>query len=804
MTSEVMTAARDHLVVLLNEQKELLQALLIEEGLLHSRTEDGKERVLDKEHAEEIVEVLDGERAKAERLEITLAVAGTVKAGKSTAVNAIIGTEALPNRARPMTALPTVIRHEPGRYEPNLSVNNAAALDKLAERIAGKLQDNDLLEVVRTTHGLDMKELIEDLANDGGPAIGARYEGRECVFEALRRINDLLRLGRHEAIGEELAVEEYDELHEMPALDVHFRCLADTAQQAGSVALVDLPGFNEARLREHLTKVLKEQLKKASAILVVLDYTQPNTEASEELEILLDAVKRMMQDRIFVLVNKFDQHTSNDPDEAEIKTQISAELMDGAVDREHVYPVSARYAYLASRVLEALDRQGRLPPPEDEPWVDDFRQDAFGRDKGKLDDPDQVRKAADALWADSGFEPLLSDVIVAAQRRAATLALRAPLDKLKEFGDRIGDYLETTSRALTANIKKLQTTINNINEDMETIRKAKEEFALSQRDILDGVQEKIEKKTGEAKRMVETEFDDLFSQEIAKISKSSKRKSRNRRHTTTENKLWSMVSSNGLDARQRKAQEIHDRLLAKGRLEYEDEQEYKDTLKQLRQIYAGIAKNVLGEYFSDIQQLLNEEEIQLSGKVAETLGEISNTLKARMSNIGIEVTMEIPSINLDKKSIRPGSLQFSGHKKRRVESGEMITSEFWDSVDLFDWFGLGKEYYEEEVEYYVITRKRTVQDLKKAMSSALRHFEKMIKGDIGLWAEECETKIDELRTSMDEYNQSLIDGQKQRYQSRKRLEEVIASAQRMKKKSEDGRSNIRNFEETAGEILGIG
>lgn len=56
---------------------------------------------------------LNNELRKVTRLEMVLAIVGTMKAGKSTTINAIVGTEVLPNRNRPMTALPTLIRHTP-------------------------------------------------------------------------------------------------------------------------------------------------------------------------------------------------------------------------------------------------------------------------------------------------------------------------------------------------------------------------------------------------------------------------------------------------------------------------------------------------------------------------------------------------------------------------------------------------------------------------------------------------------------------------------------------------------------------
>lgn len=64
--------------------------------------------------------MLNNELRKITRLEMVLAIVGTMKAGKSTTINAIVGTEVLPNRNRPMTALPTLIRHTPGQKEPVL------------------------------------------------------------------------------------------------------------------------------------------------------------------------------------------------------------------------------------------------------------------------------------------------------------------------------------------------------------------------------------------------------------------------------------------------------------------------------------------------------------------------------------------------------------------------------------------------------------------------------------------------------------------------------------------------------------
>ena len=773
-----MAAARDNIVVLLREQKDLLQALLHEEGLLHSR-DDGKGRVLDTERAKEIVEVLEGEEAKAARLEITLAVAGTVKAGKSTAINAIIGTEALPNRARPMTALPTVIRHELGRFEPRLTVNIAAALDDLAEKVAGKLRDKDCLAEVRAAHAVDMGELIDDLAKGRRTTIDAHYEGRDQVFETLGRINDLLRLGRHAAIGVTLAVEAYDDLHEMPSLDVHFRCLANSVQASGSLALLDLPGFNEARLSEQLTDVLEEQLEKASAILVVLDYTQLNTEASEELEMLLDAVSGMMANRIFVLVNKFDQHTSRDPDETDTKKHISTETMAGKVDSKHVYPVSARFAYLANRALEELNRDCSLPLPDDEPWIDDFRLVAFGRDKTKLDDPSAVRIAAEALWADSGFETMLNDVVVTARGRAAALAIRSALEKLKAYGDRIENHLNILDGSLTADEQDLENIINRINKDIETIEGEKDEFTSSQHGIVARIERNIEEKLEDANRIIDGRFEDLFNEEVEKIVEGKKSKNKN-------NKPDALIG------------------LKDGQLIYYDVVSYNEATRQLRLIYAELANDLLNEFLIVIQAMVLEDIGKWRKNLVEKLEKISNKVQDKMSQAGFEVRAAVPRIQLDSSAVEAGSVRFSRHKRTKVKSGVMVTNRFWNEIDPFDWFGFGKEEFKYTEAYYVINRDQVVDELKKAMNRALRDFQESVEQDMLIWREDCEREADELRTSLDEYNQSLIDRKRQRSEDKTRLEQIVSRARRIKQKSIDNRANVQDFESATRKIVDFG
>ncbi len=55
--------------------------------------------------------------------------------------------------------------------------------------------------------------------------------------------------------------------------------------------------------------MMRDQLQKASAVLAVMDYTQMNSKADEEVRKELNAIADVSVGRLFVLVNKFDEKT---------------------------------------------------------------------------------------------------------------------------------------------------------------------------------------------------------------------------------------------------------------------------------------------------------------------------------------------------------------------------------------------------------------------------------------------------------------------------------------------------------------
>ena len=808
----LMTAAQNEAGRLLREQREFLLALERAEGLLHSR-EQSKKRLLDKERVAEIVEVLDEEAGKISRFEVTLAVAGTVNAGKSTVINAIVGTEVLPNRARPMTALPTVIRHKRNLLEPRLTVNNASALDGMAREIAEKLRDGDCLEEVRNAHDVDMKALIEDLAAGRPSAIGERHHGRDGVFGALGRINDLLRLGRHEAVGVELPMEEYDELHEMPSLDVRFRCLADAAPASGTLALLDLPGFNEARMSEHLTEVLEEQLEKASAILLILDYTQPNTEASEELEILIDAVSGMMADRIFVLVNKFDQSGANDAykDEDVLRKHIAADTMKGRVQPGHVFPVSAQHAYLASRALDNLDRHGGLPSPEDEAWVSDFAKLLFPLDPetGPFD-PNRAKEAAVTLWSKSKFDAPLKDVVAAAQNQAATLALQSALGKLKDYGDDIENHLNLSIESLTAEIKKLQNIILGMENSINSIEESKNLFKSLAKEAKHEIMSKIRKELAVVKTRIKNDFEKEFEKQLQGLSEQLKSKlTENNRGFTLHNfpgirRLHNFPGIRRKLVHQEKVEYV-ERLIGelrqKGEFEYENEDKYEGVKEIVSGVYSNIAEQIVRDAISSVQTVADSEIEGMENGLTNLLGETRSKARCALEDTGIEVNLSVPDVELDRKAVKVSNVRLSGSK--RTKQGRLytiITNDFLNFIDIGDWFGFGKVEVRSLEEHYVINRGQMIQMLQRGLARTSEELSRYVTDMIENWKAEVDRRFDGERDVLERYNQILMDGICQRENDHELANRIVVSARQLQKRFEHDRAMVRAFEEAVEEL----
>lgn len=337
----------------------LLRQMVDEPDVLSdSKNENGL--LFDKRKALKRIEELEGEQIKTARREMVLAVVGTMKAGKSTTINAIVGQEILPNRNRPMTSVPTLIRHVPGKTEPVLHLEHIQPVRNLLITLQEKLATPAGQQVAQSLQQTgDTRELLDILADDVW--LKNEYHGEDEIFTGLASLNDLVRLAA--AMGTEFPFDEYAEVQKLPVIDVEFSHLVGMDTCQGTLTLLDTPGPNEAGQLQ-MEVMMRDQLQKASAVLAVMDYTQMNSKADEEVRKELNAIADISAGRLFVLVNKFDEKDRNGDGADAVRQKVPAMLNSDVLPSSRVYPGSSRQAYLANRALHELQKNGTLPDDE--------------------------------------------------------------------------------------------------------------------------------------------------------------------------------------------------------------------------------------------------------------------------------------------------------------------------------------------------------------------------------------------------------------------------------------------------------
>ena len=263
----------------------------------------------------------------------------------------------------------------------------------------------------------------------------------------------------------------------LPVIEVEFSHLKNATDSPGRFTLLDTPGPNEFK-QPHLKKMLRDQLRKASAVLAVFDYTQLKSEADADVRSELKDIAKIFDGRMYALVNKFDQKTKNSDDGKTVKKIVSSELMDGLIAESHVFPVSSFHGYLANHARHQLALHGKIDP--NEPWVEDFASRVFGQFwEDRIHDSAEVKKVADAFWERSGFPAPLAEVIVVAHQNAARLALQSTSRKLLDQADNAHQFLQFIIRTSEKSIEELEESIQAVQVSIDSARNIADEVKKS-------------------------------------------------------------------------------------------------------------------------------------------------------------------------------------------------------------------------------------------------------------------------------------------------------------------------------------
>lgn len=460
----ILAALQEEIKTLIAKQQILMKKLQAEEAIWVNAASDAE---LSQSELDRQIAALSSDKVKVQALESTIAVIGTMKAGKSTTINALVGEDVLPHRLTAMTTLPTLIRHKPGQKEPILTLNKLEVFKSLVSEVKAKVGavDETAADLSKINEALEtVKKRSEDIRQ--------KYAGKDAIHQALFLINDTLRLASHAGFEVDLDhyLEAFSDISSLPTVEVEFQCLAGKPQglHPGSLALLDTPGPNEAGQSAVLKHILSEQIEKnASMVLLVMNYTQLNTEQDSEIRSQIRGIKEVFKDRSFVVVNRFDEKKHNDLDEVQTK-KLASDLLNGSIDEDdfitpaEVFPVSSHYAFIAERVKQQVEAGVEITAFVRDEQNRDFIKAAFGvLDEDEIEELsfEEVEKKATRLLKRSGYGVFISRMLEKAYSKAGENSLLAALARLHGNGGKIDRFSTSVGGGLALEMEDLQQSI---------------------------------------------------------------------------------------------------------------------------------------------------------------------------------------------------------------------------------------------------------------------------------------------------------------------------------------------------------
>ncbi|EMK7904137.1 dynamin family protein [Escherichia coli] len=689
---------------------------MVEEPDVLSDSKNENRLLFDKQKALKRIEELEGEQIKTARREMVLAVVGTMKAGKSTTINAIVGQEILPNRNRPMTSVPTLIRHVPGKTEPVLHLEHIQPVRNLLITLQEKLATPAGQQVAQTLQQTgDTRELLDILTDDGW--LKNEYHGEEEIFTGLASLNDLVRLAA--AMETEFPFDEYAEVQKLPVIDVEFSHLVGMDACQGTLTLLDTPGPNEAG-QPQMEVMMRDQLQKASAVLAVMDYTQMNSKADEDVRKELNAIADVSAGRLFVLVNKFDEKDRNGDGADAVRQKVPAMLNSDVLPASRVYPGSSRQAYLANRALHELRKNGTLPV--DEAWVDDFVREAFGRMKKDYvcKDSELATEGATDLWECSLIDQLITEVILSSHSRAAALAVDSAAAKLMQNAENISEYLSLRHQGLMQSIQSLQAHITSLLEDIREIADCQEQVTADVRMAMEEIDARTRELLTGVYTSLEEELNDYF--------RSGKRK---------EQQM--LEEENSAQPRERNAFAFfhdifgtgnqHDRMRDfdpdSPEIKFSDRREALELMTQIESTVTSLHREAEAQFRPELEKIVSGIETGFRGTALYATENIAGRINTRLEDEGFTVKISFPAVSqLQTRLAVKTNLSALMEERTETVTRRRRQSGLWGKIcgafGTSDW---GRETYKEDVSRSVIninTVRKEVMSLTRAYFGELQ------------------------------------------------------------------------------------
>ena len=699
-------------IKIIKESQNLIMELIERE---EKNDNTNREKTLSLTNLKEHQKLLTNELQKLNNLEYVIAFVGTMKSGKSMTINAIVGQEILPSREFPMTTLPTLITHKPNQTEPILSIQKVAPFTKLVTEIQTKLKENNNLSNLQ-----EIQDLVNEIKNNN-INFETKYVGQENISKFLKEINDLMRVAKELQI--EPPYDQYTDVDDLPRIEVEFYHLKKHNQEASTakLTLLDTPGPDEVKHSKLLKKIFQEQLKRASAVTLVVDYTKMNNESDAEVkEQVKDVANMIGKKHLFVLLNKFDQRKRKKGNEEESKKEakklIVEEILKNKIKDENVFPISSKHAFYSNLGLRELDYKKEININLS--WVDEFGTTILGEDwEDDIEDTKRIEKKCNSYWDKSFFEEPLNNIISTVHSEASMLVLDAPLGKIKTIIDEVEKALKIKTNALTMKIQTLQENIDEVENKISSIdeissnleKDIDEKSKENSENINKQIQSSIDNYSNSFQKALEKKTEEEIAEEV-KESKTGQIKI-----TVSENlswlntTLWEGGVFGGTANKKENIVNIEE-LKKNGKRKFKNKTDAKIFLNDIRNT---IVKE-LQSFPKEIQDKTNQHIVNFSNQINQDIKEeMGGLIKEISKNLGENISIDLPQLNTEHFDIETNielNTDIKINTRKYKEKGDGIFNTILNFTNR-DW---GLE--EKEESFHTITNKAISENIRKTLN----------------------------------------------------------------------------------------
>lgn len=595
--------------------------------------------------------VLENEKLKIIHNDFIVAIVGTVKSGKSTSINAITGQEIMPNRNSAMTTIPTLVTHTIGEQIPKLQLSNTEAIVELINSVKIELSKNEYESILFDLK--DQKQFLNEI--EKSDLFNREYVGKDEIFDFLKFLNDLMRVAKD--LNIKPPYDYFRNIADLPRVEVEFYFLKNKENaQNVKLSLLDTPGPNEYKQNDYLEQVFNDQVKRASVVMLILDYPGiSSTSSGKILEEVAEVEKLIGKDNIFILANKYDQKTSKDASYEDAKIEIANKL-DNKINLDNIFLVSARDAFFANLGLKEIAEKGSISP--ELPWATDFGNIILGEFwEDDIKDNARVIRFCEKKWEKSNFDEPLEKVISQGYNNSAIKLLRSVIRKLNITSRVTKNILSTKLTSLQKDMTELTSDIKALHENIEKLTHIKEnlkatinsELKYIKIDIDNGIKAKLlATRNGMnaffngAKETEEGTDSGVFLNEFIKLNSKNE-----------------LLLNNFID---------------RGELSFPSKEEANEFLNILQKMFKNSIKNIYIESENSLKQKLEFNLIpKVNDSISMMLGDLIDTIKNKVSK---EVTLDIPEISLNKDGTLSCSIGMNSIQEKGITKNERVEKSY--------------------------------------------------------------------------------------------------------------------------------